>query len=136
MSAPRGGRRRRPEADLQRAIVATLRAALPKGAILHHSAHEFGMGGERGRKRQAVLSGMGVHAGWSDLVVLAEGRVVFIEVKSARGRLTERQTAFGAAVRAQGHGFAVARSVEEALGAVSAHGIRLRIKPTVGEAAR
>ena len=111
---------------MQRAIVRALRLLLPKGSIVHHSANEVGRGGAEGRRRQAVLAGMGVHAGFSDLIVLAEGRVVFLEVKSAAGRPTAAQRAFGEAVRAQGHGFAVARSVDEALGALAAHGIATR----------
>ena len=33
-------RRGTPEADLQRAVVQALRVALPRSAILHHSANE------------------------------------------------------------------------------------------------
>ena len=44
---------------MQREIVRALRLVLPKGAIVHHSAHEFGRGGADGRRRQAVLVGVG-----------------------------------------------------------------------------
>jgi len=44
---------------VQREIVRAPRLVLPKGAIVHHSAHEFGRGGADGRRRQAVLVGVG-----------------------------------------------------------------------------
>lgn len=129
MTAPSPARLRRgrPEADIQRQIVALLRAVLPKGAIVHHAANEVGGGGRHARTRQAILTGMGVHAGFSDLVVLAEGRALFLEVKSARGRLSPAQGAFRDAVQQQGFAWALVRSPEDALAALSAHGFRTRL---------
>lgn len=129
MTAPSPARLRRgrPEADIQRQIVALLRAVLPKGAIVHHAANEVGGGGRHARTRQAILTGMGVHAGFSDLAVLAEGRALFLEVKSARGRLSPAQTAFRDAVQVQGFAWALVRSPEDALAALSAHGFRTRL---------
>jgi hypothetical protein len=127
-------KRARPEAEIQRAVVTALRWALPAEAIVHHSAHEFGRGGAEGRQRQAILQGMGVHAGFADLVVLAAGRVVFLEVKAARGRLSPHQRAFGEAVQAQGHAWAVVRSVQEAVDAVAAAGVPVRVRRTASGA--
>jgi hypothetical protein len=118
---------RRREADVQRDIVRFLRAVLPAGAIVHHSPNETGSGTRAGRQRQAILSGMGVCPGWSDLVVLAEGRVLFLEVKTPAGRLSPAQRAFRDVVREQGHGFAVVRSIDEARAALAEHGIRTRL---------
>ena len=59
-------RRGTPEADLQRAVVQALRITLPRGAIIHHCANEVTEAGPRGAKRQAILVGMGVHAGFAD----------------------------------------------------------------------
>ena len=70
-------RRGTPEADLQRAVVTALRFALPKGAIIHHCANEVTEAGPRGAKRQAILTGMGIHPGFADLMILCEGRVLF-----------------------------------------------------------
>ena len=66
-------RRGTPEADLQRAVVSALRFALPRTAIIHHCANEVAEPGPRGAKRQAILVGMGVHAGFADLMVLCDG---------------------------------------------------------------
>jgi hypothetical protein len=118
-----------PEADLQRAVITTLRFALPKGAIIHHCANEVSEAGPRGAKRQAILVGMGVHAGFADLVVLCDRRVLFLELKSLKGRLSLAQEAFRDAVLAQGFGWALVRSLDDALGALADHGFATRIAP-------
>ena len=53
---------------------------------------------------------MGVHRGFADLMVLCEGRVLFLELKSPTGRLSPAQAAFRDAVQAQGFGWALVRS--------------------------
>ncbi len=60
-------RRGTPEADLQRAVVRSLRQILPRTAIIHHCANEVSEPGPRGAKRQAILVGMGVHAGFPEV---------------------------------------------------------------------
>lgn len=120
-------RRGTPEADLQRAVVSALRFALPKGAIVHHPANEVTDPGSRGAKRQAILVGMGVHRGFADLMVLCEGRVLFLELKSFKGRLSPAQETFRQAVLAQGFGWALVRSLDDALGALADHGITTRV---------
>ena len=99
-------RRGTPEADLQRAVVQALRIALPRSAIIHHCANEVTEAGPRGAKRQAILVGMGVHPGFADLMVLCAGRVLFLELKSLKGRLSPAQEAFRDAVTSQGFGWA------------------------------
>lgn len=120
-------RRGTPEADLQRAVVRALRFALPRTAILHHCANEVTDAGPRGAKRQAILVGMGVHAGFADLLILCEGRVLFLELKSPKGRLRPNQETFRDAVIAQGFGWALVRSLDDALGALADHGFTTRI---------
>jgi hypothetical protein len=128
-------RRGTPEADLQRTVVVALRFALPKGAIIHHCANEVTEAGPRGAKRQAILVGMGVHPGFADLVVLCDRRLLFLELKSLKGRLSPAQEAFRDAVLAQGHGWALVRSLDDALGALADHGFTSRIAAPVGRAA-
>ena len=124
-----------PEADLQRAVVIALRFALPKGAIVQHCANEVTEPGPRGAKRQAVLVGMGVHPGFADLLVICDGRVLFLELKSLKGRLSPAQEAFRDAVLAQGFGWALVRSLDDALGALADHGFTTRIAPPTRRAA-
>ena len=120
-------RRNTPEADLQRAVVQAFRFALPRTALIHHCANEVTEAGPRGAKRQAILVGMGVHAGFADLMVLHDGRVLFFELKSPKGRLRPDQEAFRDAVLAQGFGWALVRSLDDALGALADYGFATRI---------
>lgn len=120
-------RRGTPEADLQRAVVTALRFALPTGAIIHHCANEVTEAGPRGAKRQAILVGMGVQPGFSDLVILCDGRVLFLELKSLKGRLSPAQEAFRDAVTAQSFGWVLVRSLDDALGALADHGFTTRV---------
>ncbi|HKL47002.1 MAG TPA: VRR-NUC domain-containing protein [Roseovarius sp.] len=119
--------RRTPEADLQRAVVTALRFALPKTAIIHHCANEVTEAGPRGAKRQAILVGMGVHPGFADLMVLCDGRVLFLELKSPNGKLSPKQMTFRDAVQAQSFGWELVRSLGDALGALADHEITTRV---------
>ena len=119
-------RRSTPEADAQRAIVSALRFALPRDAIVHHCANEVTETGPRGARRQAILVGMGVHPGFADLIVISSGRVLFLEVKSQTGRLRKSQEVFPDTVVTQGFGWALVRSVDDALGALADHGFTSR----------
>lgn len=120
-------RRKTPEADVQRAVVQALRFVLPQDAIVHHSVNEVTAGDRRGRTRQGILVGIGVHAGFADLIVLTQGRVLFLEVKSKTGRLRPAQEGFRDTVQAQGFGWALVRSVDDALAALADHGFTTRV---------
>lgn len=121
-------RRGNPEADLQRQVVAGLRQVLPKGFVVHHSANEVRRGGEEGRIAQGIAQGMGVHPGFSDLIVLGAGRCLFLELKSKTGRLSDAQVEFRAFVLAEGHSWALVRSLDDALAALSANHFPTRIR--------
>ena len=122
-------RRSTPEADAQRAIVQALRVALPRDAIIHHCANEVTEPGSRGKIRQSILVGMGVHGGFADLMVISGGRVLFLEIKSQTGRLRKSQEVFRDTVCAQGFGWALVRSVDDALGALADNGFTSRVRP-------
>ncbi len=128
-------RRGTPEADLQRAVVQALRFALPRTAIIHHCANEVTEAGPRGAKRQAILVGMGVHAGFADLIVLCAGRVLFLELKAPKGKLRPAQETFREAVLAQGFGCALVRILDDALGALAEFGFTTRIAAPARRAA-
>ncbi|WP_019956244.1 nuclease [Yoonia vestfoldensis] len=122
-------RRSTPEADAQRAIVQALRFALHRDAIVHHCANEVTEAGSRGQIRQSILVGMGVHAGFADLIVISGGRVLFLEVKSQTGRLRKSQEVFRDTVCAQGFGWALVRSVDDALGTLADNDFTSRVRP-------
>lgn len=121
-------RRSTPEADAQRAIVQALRFALPRDAIVHHCVNEITEAGPRGGRRQAILVGMGIHAGFADLIVISGGRVLFLEVKSQTGRLRKSQEVFRNTVVMQGFGWALVRTVDDALGALADNGFTSRVQ--------
>ena len=125
---PTKHKRAKPEADIQRTIVSALRFVLPSGAIVHHAANEVTQAGVAGARRQAILVGMGVTPGFADLIVLAQGKVLFLEVKSATGSLSPAQEAFRDAVQVQGFPWALVRSIEDALGALSEAGMVTRVR--------
>ena len=122
-------RRSTPEADAQRAIVQALRVALPRDAIVHHAVNEIAANHRRGQIRQSILVGMGVHPGFADLMVISGGRVLFLEVKSQTGRLRKSQEGFHDTVCAQGFGWALVRSVDDALVALADNGFTSRVRP-------
>ena len=117
-----------PDADAQRAIGQALRFALPRDAIIHHCTNEVTEAGSRGQIRQSILVGMGVHAGFADLIVISGGRVLFFEVKSQTGRSRKSQEVFRDTVCAQGFGWALVRSVDDALGALADHCFTSRVQ--------
>ena len=55
-------------------------------------------------------------------------KVLFLEVKSATGSLSDAQTAFRDTVQAQGFAWALVRSIEDALGALSEAGMVTRVR--------
>lgn len=63
-----------------------------------------------------VRYGLGV--GGADLIGMASGRFIALEVKAAKGRVSEQQSAFLDAVRRFGGVAEVVRSVEDALAVV------------------
>jgi tRNA U54 and U55 pseudouridine synthase Pus10 len=59
------------------------------------------------------LQGLGSFRGMSDLQALKDGRSVFIEVKTPRGRQSEHQKKFQEMVEAAGLEYVLARGVED-----------------------
>lgn len=100
------------ESRIQSEIVQALQAA----DIYCFSVPNEASGNNPGR--QAWLKTMGLKSGVADLIALLPGRVVFLEVKSPRGRQTDSQAHFQELCNILGHQYAVVRSVKDALEAV------------------
>ena len=79
-------RRPFPEREFHKAAAAYLRSVLPEDAFFT----TFPAGGG-GRIRGAQLKAMGLQAGVPDLMIIYKGEIVFIELKAAKGRLSETQ---------------------------------------------
>ena len=58
--------------------------------------------------------GLGSHKGMADLTACKNGTVVFIEVKTPKGKLSDWQIKFGAEIKTAGCAFEIARSVDDA----------------------
>lgn len=109
-------RMKRPEEALQRQVAAYLNAAYP-GLTWWHTAN--GMG--RSRAEAGILKAMGVKAGVPDLtIIMPTGSAAFIELKAAKGRLSESQKAFRDGVQACGCFWAECRSLAEVAGTLDA----------------
>lgn len=72
-------------------------------------------GGRRDAVTGAKLKAEGVSAGVADLIILLPiGNVLFVEVKTAKGRQSPEQKAFQERVESLGFNYVIWRSVEDA----------------------
>lgn len=102
-----------------------LRAVMPR-ALIHHSANELNMGGDRVRNArvQARSKRLGMMPGWPDLVVLTPSDgVIFFEVKAPGGSLSPDQRAMRETIERLGYPYAVVRSVEDVRAALAGWGV-------------
>jgi hypothetical protein len=62
-----------------------------------------------------IQQGLGAHKGISDLICVRKGRVVFAEVKTAKGRLSDWQDGFRQTIANEGGEYVVLRCLEDAI---------------------
>lgn len=115
------------ESQLQRAVIDYLRVALVRG--LAFAIPNAARRTQWGRASNAVP---GLMPGAPDVLVVTEGRPVFVELKTPKGRLSDAQVAAHAALKAAGATVLVCRSVEEVERALRDWGVPL--KATTGRA--
>jgi hypothetical protein len=111
-------RRRAPEAQIQAAIVDRLRF---HGVLAVSVPNE----GRRSAATGRALKGTGMRPGFPDLICMQAGRVMFLEVKAPRGRLSASQEIFHDELQRQGMQVAVVRSQDEAVAALRGAGFRI-----------
>jgi VRR-NUC domain len=104
-------RRHQPEAQLQRAVVEHLRWRARLGRWWTH----IPLGGVRSKVEAAILRGLGTTRGTPDLLIIANGRAYFLELKAPHGRISDAQHECHEALRAAGATVAVANNIDEAL---------------------
>ena len=82
----------------------------PESAILHGVRDHL-----RGQGFMVIrnVAGLGTHPGLSDLIAVRDGLSIFVEVKTASGRLSEAQERFRRDVEAHGASYVIARSVDD-----------------------
>lgn len=119
-----------PEEAFHRAVAAYLQWALPPSVVWMHCP----VGGKRPRGEAGKLKAMGTRAGVPDLCIMWRRELtdyayapamLWIELKSSRGSLSQAQHDFIAAVERIGHGVAVCRSLEDVRLALAAHHVPL-----------
>ena len=102
----------RPEQELQRAVVQVLTYAAVPGLVWYAVPN----GGWRSKTEAAIFAGLGVKPGVGDFaIVLPGGRAAFLELKSAKGTLSDAQLEFRAACVATGALWGMARDIDEAI---------------------
>jgi hypothetical protein len=114
-------RRQRPEQTLQAAVAKFLRHAL--GPETWWGAIPLGGGG---RVRGGVLQRTGTRAGTPDLEIIYKGRVVWLELKAPKGRLSDNQLYTHRQLRNAGSPVYVCRSLDDVMVALRLSGIPLR----------
>ena len=60
-----------------------------------------------------ILQGLGAYKGIPDLIAVKSGRVLFIELKTARGRQSDHQKKFQADLEAAGGEYILCRGAED-----------------------
>lgn len=60
-----------------------------------------------------VLQGLGAHRGISDLIAVRDGVVLFIEIKTPKGRQSDDQKEFQANIEIHGGKYLLIRSLDE-----------------------
>lgn len=101
-----------------------LDVALPADAIAWHTPN----GGHRSKAVAGKMKAFGVLSGVPDWIILWQGRVLFLELKTKRGSLTPSQRVFRDAVKGQGFQHHVCRSLLEIELALGVFGIETKAR--------
>lgn len=96
------------ESQIQRQMVAWFRLQYPKFIIA-----AVPNGGFRNKLEASIMKAEGVLAGFSDLIIIADGNVLFVEVKTAKGYQSDLQKEFQANVERMGFQYSVCRSLQD-----------------------
>jgi hypothetical protein len=105
-------RLRRPEQNLQRALVYHLRARAQPNVFWFHPAN----GGARTAVEGAIFKACGVRPGTPDLILIKEGKSFALELKATGGRLSPAQHEAHDELRRAGAEVATAVGIDDAIG--------------------
>jgi hypothetical protein len=105
------GKVRQPEAQIQRAVIEHLRWRGVPNSFAFHPAN----GGWRTAVEGAILKAAGVVPGVPDVIIINNGRVFGLELKTVAGRLSDIQRQTMEAMRRAGAIVAVAHGLDEAI---------------------
>lgn len=113
---------KRPEEQIQRAVVQHLKIRSMPGVFYFHPAN----GGRRTKAEAGIFKAMGVRAGVPDLIFFYRSQIFGLELKAAKGKLTPIQTQTINDMETAGARTAVANSLDEALITLECWGILRR----------
>lgn len=116
----------RVEQQIHKAVAAHLRQRGAPGVLWWHTANgaHYGKRNRKGAAIQgAIMKGLGVRAGVSDIVALHNGKFFALELKAPGGRPTEPQLAFISDVQRNGGFTCVADSLDGALKTLETWGL-------------
>lgn len=99
---------RRIESEIQQSCIRWFRYSYPRYLVF-----SVPNGGSRNVIEAANLKKEGALAGVSDLVVVADRKVLFVEMKTRKGRQQESQKDFQHRVEVLGHRYVVCRSLDD-----------------------
>jgi hypothetical protein len=112
-------RRAQPEAAIQRAVFAHLRARSAPGVFAFHPAN----GGYRKPIEAKILQGLGVTSGVPDVIAIKDGRTYALELKAEGGKLTEAQEHVLIKLCEAGADVAVVHGIDQALAQLEGWGL-------------
>lgn len=114
-------KRQRPEEALQTAVCKFLTFALAGNSWF--GAIPLGGGG---RLRGATLRRTGSKAGTPDLLILNDGRAIWLELKSEKGRVSDAQLYCHEQLKRARSPVYICRSVDDVIAALTAAGVPLK----------
>ncbi|HEX9073249.1 MAG TPA: VRR-NUC domain-containing protein [Pseudolabrys sp.] len=119
-------RRARSEDSIQRAVVQHLQLRGSPGLVFVHVPN----GGKRRPIEAAILQGLGVRAGASDLLLWHAGKSFALELKAPGGRASDAQLQFITDIERAGAAACIAIGLDAALRWLEQHGLlRGRAQP-------
>jgi hypothetical protein len=113
------------EDQIHRGVVQFLRYGARAGVAWFHVPS----GGARRRVEAARFVGLGAKPGVPDLLLIADGRVFALELKTAVGRLSPHQVAMHAELRAAGAEVATVQSLDAAIAQLTTWGLTRGARP-------
>ena len=120
------GRRKTPEADFQQQVFAYLASALDDDSWF--SAIPLGGGGAL---RGALLKATGTKSGIPDVLVISDGRAVWLELKRKGGHASDAQLYCHEQLRRAKSPVSVCRTLDQVEAALRAAGVKLKARITL-----
>jgi hypothetical protein len=107
------------EDEIQRTVFQHIRARGVAGLVAFHVPN----GGKRKPIEAAILKGLGVRSGVSDIIAVYGGKIFALELKTEDGRPTKAQIEFLSDIERAGAFIAMPRGLDAAIATLEAWGL-------------